>query len=70
MDSSIWPLWWIGSADELYPGGCRSPWRLISASRLWRTKEALDQVIAELLPLLTADDAKAWFRLPFNALQQ
>jgi len=34
-----------------------------------RTKEALDQAIAELLPLLTADDAKAWFRLPFNALQ-
>lgn len=23
-----------------------------------------------LLPLLTAEDAKAWFRLPFNALQQ
>jgi transposase len=35
-----------------------------------RTKEALDQAIAELLPLLTADDAKAWFRLPFNALHQ
>lgn len=35
-----------------------------------RTKEALDQAIAELLPLLTAEDAKAWFRLPFNALQQ
>jgi transposase len=33
-----------------------------------RTKEALDQAIAELLPLLTADDAKAWFRLPFSAL--
>jgi len=30
-----------------------------------RTKEALDQAIAELLPLLTAEDAKAWFRLPF-----
>jgi transposase len=27
-----------------------------------RTKEALDQAIAELLPLLTAQDAKAWFR--------
>jgi len=35
-----------------------------------RTKEALDQAIAELLPLLTADDAKAWFRLPFVALQE
>jgi transposase len=35
-----------------------------------RTKEALDQAIAQLLPLLTAEDAKAWFRLPFSALQQ
>jgi transposase len=35
-----------------------------------RTKEALDEAIAKLLPLLTAEDAKAWFRLPFNALQQ
>ena len=35
-----------------------------------RTKEALDQAIAQLLPLLTAEDAKAWFRLPLNALQQ
>jgi len=35
-----------------------------------RTKEALDQAITELLPMLTADDAKAWFRLPFNALQK
>lgn len=35
-----------------------------------RTKEALDQAIAELLPPLTPDDAKAWFRLPFNALQK
>ncbi len=35
-----------------------------------RTKEALDQAIAELLPLLTAEDAQAWFRLPFSALQQ
>jgi transposase len=35
-----------------------------------RTKEALDQAIAELLPLLTADDAKAWFRLSFHTLQQ
>ena len=35
-----------------------------------RTKEALDEAIAELLPLVTAEDAKAWFRLPFAALQQ
>jgi transposase len=35
-----------------------------------RTKDALDQAIAQLLPLLTAEDAKAWFRLPFEALQQ
>jgi len=35
-----------------------------------RTKEALDQAIAELLPLLTAEDARAWLRLPFSALQQ
>ena len=35
-----------------------------------RTKEALDQAIAEMLPLPTAEDAQAWFRLPFSALQQ
>jgi transposase len=35
-----------------------------------RTKEALDQAIAQMLPMLTAEDAKAWFRLPFNTLQQ
>ena len=35
-----------------------------------RTKEALDLAISELLPMLTSDDAKAWFRLPFSALQQ
>ncbi len=35
-----------------------------------RTKEALDQAIGQLLPQLTAEDAKAWFRLPFSALQQ
>ena len=33
-----------------------------------RTKEALDQAISNLLPSLTADDAKAWFRLPFATL--
>jgi hypothetical protein len=32
-----------------------------------RTKDALDRAIAELLRLLTADDAKAWFRVPFKA---
>jgi transposase len=35
-----------------------------------RSKEALDQAIAELLPLIKEEDAKAWFRLPFAALQQ
>ena len=32
-----------------------------------RSKEALDQAIAELLPLITADDAKAWFRHCINS---
>ena len=35
-----------------------------------RTQEALDQAITELLPLLTAEDAMAWFSLPFAALQK
>ncbi len=35
-----------------------------------RTREALDQAIAELLPQITPDDATAWFRLPFAALYQ
>jgi len=35
-----------------------------------RSKEALDQAIDELLPMLTAEDARAWFRIPFNALHQ
>jgi transposase len=35
-----------------------------------RTQEALDQAITELLPRLTAEDATAWFRLPFIALQK
>lgn len=34
-----------------------------------RSTEALDRAISELLPCITADDAKAWFRLPFAALQ-
>jgi transposase len=33
-----------------------------------RTKEALDQAIAELLPRISQQDAAAWFRLPFAAL--
>lgn len=35
-----------------------------------RTKDARDRAITELLPLLTAEDTKACFRLPFHALQQ
>ncbi len=35
-----------------------------------RTREALDHAIAHSLPLLTPEDAKAWFRLPFYALLQ
>ena len=34
-----------------------------------RSVEALDRALSELLPKITADDAKAWFRLPFAALQ-
>jgi transposase len=33
-----------------------------------RSKEALDQAIAEFLPKLTSEDAIAWFRLPFSTL--
>ena len=44
--------------------------KLLLRSAKARSKEALDQAIAELLPLITAEDAKAWFRLPFSALQQ
>lgn len=35
-----------------------------------RTKEALDLAITQSLPLLTDQDAAAWFRLPFAALQK
>ena len=35
-----------------------------------RTQEAPERAIAQLLPLFTAEDAQAWFRLPFNALHQ
>jgi transposase len=34
-----------------------------------RTKEALDQVIAEALPLITTGNALAWFRLCSIGLQ-
>lgn len=34
-----------------------------------RTKEALDQAIAELLPMITEHDAQAWFRLRLGTLQ-
>ena len=34
-----------------------------------RTKEALDEAFAQMLPWLTAEHAKASFRLPCNALQ-
>jgi transposase len=35
-----------------------------------RTRETLEQVIAELLPQITAEDAQAWFRLRFGTLHQ
>lgn len=35
-----------------------------------RSVEALDQAIAALLPTISPQDATAWFRLPFKALQQ
>ena len=35
-----------------------------------RTRDALDQAITLLLPSITSEHAKAWFRLPFSALQQ
>lgn len=34
-----------------------------------RSREALDQALSQLLPCMTPEDAKAWFRLPFDALQ-
>ena len=34
-----------------------------------RTKEALDQAIAELLPTITEQEAQAWFRLRLGTLQ-
>jgi len=35
-----------------------------------RNNEALEQAIAEAIQSITAEDAQAWFRLPFAALQQ
>ena len=35
-----------------------------------RTREALDQAIADLLPHITAEDAQAWFRLRLVTLQK
>ncbi|HTF63663.1 MAG TPA: hypothetical protein VK638_13260 [Edaphobacter sp.] len=32
--------------------------------------KSLDQAITELLPTIRPQDATAWFRLPFAALQQ
>jgi len=34
-----------------------------------RSKETLDQAITELLPSITPDNAKAWFRLALSGLQ-
>jgi transposase len=34
-----------------------------------RTKETLYQAISDALPHITADNAKAWFRLALNGLQ-
>lgn len=34
-----------------------------------RTKETLDQAIADALPCITPANAQAWFRLPINGLQ-
>jgi len=34
-----------------------------------RSKETLDQAITELLPSITPDNAKAWFRHALNSLQ-
>src|SRR5260370_153960 len=34
-----------------------------------RSKQTLDQAITELLPSITPDNAKAWFRLALNGLQ-
>jgi transposase len=33
-----------------------------------RTADALEQAIADLLPSITPNDAKAWFRTPFHAI--
>lgn len=35
-----------------------------------RDTEALEQAISEAITTITAEDAQAWFRLPFSALQK
>jgi len=35
-----------------------------------RNTEALEQAISEAIARITAEDAQAWFRLPFAALQE
>lgn len=35
-----------------------------------RTKQALDQAITDLMPLISTENAQAWFRLRFGTLQQ
>jgi len=37
-------------------------------SNMARTRQALEQAIAEALPLITAENAQAWFRLCLNRL--
>lgn len=43
--------------------------KLKQGSAQARTKDALEQTIADSLKLITADNAKAWFRLCLNGLQ-
>lgn len=43
--------------------------KLLLRSAKARSKEALDQAITQLLPNITSEDAKAWFRLRFGTLQ-
>jgi transposase len=42
--------------------------KMLLRSAKARSKEALDQAITELPPLITAEDAKAWFRHCINSL--
>ena len=43
--------------------------RMLRAAKA-RTREALEQAIADLLPHITPEDAQAWFRLRTRTLQQ